>query len=172
MGFIKKLAVKSYTKELIAYINAVSKLNDDQVSQLLVCGVWLRSIMTVEKIIPTYETETSEFDPELNSYPITLRDIEHMIKLCGKKKLKFNEYALTIWVHTLRAILRPEINELAIELWKILMKNQKDFDRHLKMHKEEYIELGSSDEFINQTELYAKAILKVLPPKQLYRNSI
>ena len=172
MGFIRRLAVKGYTKKLTNLINVLSQASDEQVSQMLVYGVWLRAIMSVERILPTYETESGEFDPELHSYPITLRDIESMIKQCKKNRLNSKVLALSIWVHTLRAIIRPEINELAIKLWEILMRSPDNFDRLLKAHKEEDLELGNSVDFVNQTELYAKAILKALPPKQLYRNSI
>jgi len=172
MGFIRKLAVKNYAKELTNLINTLSQASDEQVSQLLVYGVWLRSIMLVEGVLPTFETESGEFDPELRAYPITLKDIESMIKQCKKHRLNSKVLALSIWVHTLRAIIRPEINELAVKLWEILMRSPNKFDHLLKAHKEEDLELGDSKEFVNQTEKYAKAIIKALPPKPLYRNDI
>jgi len=168
MGFIRRMAVKSYTNELTNLINALSQASEDQVSRLLVYGIWMRAIMSVEGILPSYETESGEFDPELHSYPITLKEIEGIIKQCKKMGLNSKVLALSIWVHTLRAIIRPEINELAIKLWKILMKSPDNFDLLLKEHKEEDIKMGKSADFVNKTYSYAKAILKVLPPKQLY----
>lgn len=172
MNFIRRLAVKGYTKELSNLINLLSQARDEQVSQFLIYGVWLRAIMSVEKLLPTYETESGEFDPELNSYPVTLREIESMIKQCKKNRLDSKVLALSIWVHTLRAIIRPEINELALKLWEILMRSPDNFDHLIISHKNEDIKLGNTVEFVNETELYAKAILKALPPKQLYRNNI
>lgn len=173
MGFIRRLAVRNYTKELTNLINVLTQANDEQISQLLVYSVWLRAIMEVEGIIlPAFKANSEEFDPELCCYPIMLRDIESMIKECKKRRLNSKVLALSIWVHTLRAIIRPEMNDLAVKLWKILIKSPENFDHLLTEHKEEDIELGKPENFVNQTLKYAKAILKVLPPKQLLENSI
>jgi hypothetical protein len=167
MGFIRRLAVRGYSKELKRMIDSFSKLNNEQIPDILVMAVWLRSTLDVEGNLPVIENDDGELNPELAAYPILLKGIQDWMSILLKKDLKFQYACLSIWVHTLRSILRPEISDLANRMWDILMTGNTNWDKVITKLRDEDIQSGVSHEMVLKIERHARAILKCLPPKQL-----
>jgi len=167
MGFLRKLAVKYYAKELANLVNILSRHDEDATSGFLVYGVWLRAIMELEGNLAAYELDNGELNPELHSYPIMEKELLEWIKLFEKKGDGVKAEVFKIWVHSLRAIMRPEISELAHKMWGILMRGSDNWDEKLKIHSEEYIRMGTPEDVVLRTVRHARAILNCLPPKQL-----
>ncbi len=108
MGLIRKIAVKSYLKELDNFISLLSDTNPEGLAQILIYSVWLRAMIEVEGNLPTIKGENGKLVPELNSYPIKLAGLEKWQSLMNKEKQNQKSLVLSIWVHTLRSIIRPE----------------------------------------------------------------
>lgn len=169
MGLIRKLAVRSYSKELEEMITMLTKMTKEQIGTVLIYSVWLRATMGVEGTLPEIKEDNGELNPELCAYPISLRNIEKMISLCNKKGLKHRAFGLSIWVHTLRSILRPEMSHLAIRMWEILMNSKSNWEVLLEQIRDDVIQSGSQHDFVINVEKHTRTILQTLPPKQLYQ---
>lgn len=167
MGFIRKLAVRGYSKELNRMIDILSNFNSEQVGKTLILGVWLRAGLEVEENLPTIENGNGNLLPELHSYPITIEAIEKWMSICNKEGLQGSSYALSIWVHTLRSIIRPELSKLANKMWDILMKSKPDWEMLISHTRDEDLQKGVSDDIVLKNERHARAILECLPPEQL-----
>ena len=76
MGFIRKLAVRGYSKELKQMIDDLSKLSTEQIANILIIAVWLRAMLNIEGNLPVIENEDGELNPELAAYPVLLKGIE------------------------------------------------------------------------------------------------
>jgi hypothetical protein len=113
MGFIRKLAVRGYSKDLKKLIYTLNSFPPEYVGQTLMLAVWLRAGLELEGSLPAIESKNGNLEPELHSYPITIGAIEKGISICNKKGLQGSSIALSIWVHTLRSIIRPELSILA-----------------------------------------------------------
>ncbi len=48
MGFIRKMAVRGYSKELKQMIEGLSKLSTEQIANILIMAVWFRSMLNIE----------------------------------------------------------------------------------------------------------------------------
>ena len=167
MGFIRKLAVREYSKELKQMIDDLSKLSTEQIATILIIAVWLRAMLNIEGNLPVIENEDGELNPELAAYPVLLKGIEGWISIFNKKGLQQRSFCFSIWVHTLRCILRPELSNLANKMWDILMRSRPNWESVLSQLRDGDIEHGISHNVVLSTERHAKAILKRLPPKQL-----
>lgn len=113
MGFIRKLAVRGYSKELKQIIDDLSKLSTEQIANILIMAVWFRAMLNIDGNLPVIENEDGELNPELTAYPILLKGIEEWISIFNKKDLQHRSFCFSIWVHTLRSIIRPELTDLA-----------------------------------------------------------
>jgi len=167
MGFIRKLAVRGYSKELKQMIDALSKLSSEQIGNILIMAVWFRAMLNIEGNLPVIENEDGELNPELIAYPILLKGIEEWISIFNKELLQDRSLCFSIWVHTLRSIIRPELSDLANRMWAILMQSKPHWESVLSQFRDEDIQNGISHDIVLSTERHAKAILKCLPPKQL-----
>ena len=167
MGFIRKLAVRGYSKELKQMIDDLSKLSTEQIANILIIAVWLRAMLNIEGNLPVIENEDGELNPELAAYPVLLKAIEAWISIFNKEGLQHRSFCFSIWVHTLRCILRPELSNLANRMWDILMRSRPNWENVLSKLRDGDIEHGISHDVVLSTERHAKAILKRLPPKQL-----
>ena len=169
MGLIRKLAVRGYSNELKQMINDLSKLSTEQIAIILIMAVWFRARLNIENIenLPGIENEDGELNPELTAYPILLEAVEEWISIFNKEGLQHRSFCFSIWVHTLRSIIRPELTDLANRMWGILMRSKPNWESVLTKFRDEDIQLGISHDEVLSTERHAKAILKCLPPKQL-----
>lgn len=167
MGLIRKLAVKGYSKELKQMLNDLSKLSTEQVARILIMAVWLRANLAIEGNLSTIENENGDLNPELHSYPIILKEIEEWISIYNKKGLQHRSFTFLIWVHTLRCIIRPELSDLAKQMWDILLRSKPNWERLVIEFRDGDIQAGIPHDEVVSTERYAKAILQCLPPKQL-----
>jgi len=167
MGLIRKLAVRGYSNELKKMINDLSKLSAEQIANILIIAVWFRAMLNIDGNLPAIENEDGELNPELAAYPILLKEIEKWISIYNKEGLQVRSFAFSIWVHTLRSIIRPELTDLANRMWDILMRSKPNWESVLTKLRDEDIQLGISHDAVLSTERHAKAILKCLPPKQL-----
>lgn len=169
MGLIRKLAVWGYSGELNKMIDTLSKLNNEQVATILIYSVWLRALLEVEGNLPTIKKDNGDIDPRLHSYPILLREIEKWVSITKKRGFESRSFALLIWVHTLRCIIRPELLDLTKKMWGVLMNGKENWERLLTQIRDEDIQSGVEEEKIFLAEKHAKDILELLPPKQLYQ---
>jgi len=167
MGLIRKLAVRGYSKELNTITDSLSKVGTEEVATILIYAVWLRATLQVERNLPTGENENGNLNPELHSYPIMLSETEKWVSFLNKKGQYTKSFALSIWVHTLRSIIRPELSNVARGMWSILINSKPNWERLLTRIRDEDMQLGISHDVVLKTENYAKAILQCLPPKQL-----
>lgn len=167
MGFIRKLAVRGYSKELKQMIDDLSKLSTEQIANILIVAVYFRAMLNIEGNLPVTENEDGGLNPELTAYPILLKGIEEWISIFDKKGLQVKSFCFSIWVHTLRSIIRPELSDLANRMWGILMRSKPNWESVLTQLRDEDIQHGISHDVVLSTERHAKAILKRLPPKQL-----
>ena len=172
MNIIRKLAVRSYRKELVELIDMLSKTSEDKVATFLVHSVWLRSILQNEGHINPYKridpsNINLDLEPELHAYPIMLMDFESVIKFLNKQGLTVKSLVLKLWVHTLRGIIRPELNREINNLWDLIIKSNRYWNEKLEGSYTEDIELGKENEFVDNTLKLSKEILKCLPPKQI-----
>jgi len=170
MGFIRKLAVRGYKKELNTMIKSLSQASTEQISIILVYSVWMRAMLEIERNITVVEEENATLQPELHSYPIKLGDIMEFMSVCDKEGHPTKSFALSIWVHTLRSIIRPKLTDLSKKMWGILMTSKPNWNRLLAQMRDKDLELGISQDLVLSTEKHAKAILQCLPPKQLSLN--
>lgn len=171
MGFIRKLAVKSYSKELSMMIDGLSKIDIEQIATILIYSVWLRATLEIERNLPVVEGVNGELDPELHMYPILLEAIQKWMSVLKKNGQETKSFSLSIWVHTLRSILRPELSLEGNRLWDILMSSKSYWEKFLTRIRDEDIQLGIQYEQVINTEKHARAILQCLPPKQLYQKA-
>ena len=167
MGIIRKLAVRGYSNELKQMINDLSKLSTEQVAHMLILAVWSRANLDIEGNLRATKNENGELNPELYSYPILLKEIEKWISIYNEKGFKGRSFAFSIWVHTLRSIIRPELSDIVNRMWDILMRSKPNWERVLTQFRDEDIRVGISHDEVLRTERHAKAILQCLPPKQL-----
>ena len=173
MDIIRKLAVKSYNKELSRLINTVQKWDEEKVAIFLIYSVWLRSILQIEghinalKHLDPQKSDT-DLDPELHAYPIMLGDFTNATNFFDKKGENSKSIVLRLWIHTLRSIIRPELNNEIKILWEIILKSKKYWDEKLDFIYNEDIQSGIEKQFVENTKDLSKKILDCLPPKQIY----
>ncbi len=167
MAFIRKLAVRGYSKELKQMINDLSKLSTEQIANILIMAVWFRAMLNIEGNLPAIENEDGELNPELTAYPILLKGIEEWISIFNKEGFQHRSFCFSIWVHTLRSIIRPELSDLVNQMWDILMRSKSNWESALTQFRDGDIQRGISHDVVLRTERHAKAILQCLPPKQL-----
>lgn len=158
--------------ELNQFADVLSKLDKKKLANFLASSVWIRSILQIEghinpmkRINPSFDD--FDLDPELHAYPIMLEDIEKLIRFLNKQDQKLKSLALTLWVHTLRAIIRPELNREINDLWQLIMTSKEHWNEEIKLMHEEDINLGIENDFVEKTARMAKKIIKCLPPKQI-----
>jgi hypothetical protein len=165
--------VKGYSHELDEFIESVSIKKKEQRAEIVVYGTWLRAILQLENRLPSISDETTGFYAELHSYPIMLSSLEQQIAFIQKnaERGEPKAFVLSIWVHTLRSILRPELQNLAIKMWDLLMEGKPFWSTYLKNQKDEDLQIGIEQNFVVQTERLSRAILEKLPPKQLYNKT-
>jgi len=174
MNIIRKLAVRSYRKNLIKFVDILSSLNEDKSATFLIYSVWLRSILQNEGHINPIKYLDSpniniDLEPELHAYPFMLKDFESTIRFLDKQGETSKSSALSLWVHTLRGIIRPELNDEIKNLWQLIIKSKRYWNEKLESIYKEDISLGIEKEFVENTLKLSKEIIKCLPPKQIYR---
>lgn len=172
MNFIRKLAVKSYRKELIQFTEMLSTLDKKKLANFLAYSVWIRSILQIEgHINPMRWIESScddvDLEPEFHAYPFMLKDIKQFIKFLNKQNQKSKSLSLMLWAHSLQAVIRPELNNEINSLWKLIMTSKKYWHEEIQLMYEEDISLGIEPNFVDKTAKMAKEIIKCLPPKQI-----
>ena len=173
MGLIRKLAIKGYEHELAKFIQLISGLSNEQLARFLVFGTWLRAILQSEGHLHFDKSEEIRFSEELHSFPIVLQNMERTIAFIKKEARGEDGEAkagvLSIWVHTLRSIIRAELNSQARAMWDHLLKGKPYWDRCLVDLRDEDLKIGMRPNTVAQTEKLSRAILQTLPPIQLYK---
>ncbi len=174
MNIIRKLAVRSYRKELIEFTDMLSRSNEENVAIFLVYSVWLRSILQNEGHINPFKRLDSsniniDLEPELHAYSFMLEDFVKIISFDDKQGETSKSLVLRLWVHTLRSIIHPELNDEIKKLWELIIKSKICWNEKLEIIYKEDIQLGIEKEFVENTLKLSKEILKCLPPKQIYQ---
>ena len=169
MELIRKESVGWYSREFSVMIETLDHLNTKQIAVVLINSVWLRAAMEIAGDLPALVGEKGALDPELHMYPPLLAGIQDRKFFLNLKEEEVKSFSLSIWVHTLRALLRPELLFLARRMWNTLMSSKPNWERALKQVREEDIRSGIPYDDVFKTERHAQAILKCLPPKKLVK---
>jgi hypothetical protein len=169
---LRDLAVKVYREELKSYIEALSAMEKSTVKGVLVLAVWQRATLQLEGLInPLARVDSIErepdLDPELKAYPLMLLDVEECMKFFDENGHTSRSFVIKVWLHTLRAIIRPEIAEDARKLWGVLEASVISWDDELEYLCSEDISLGVEESIAQNTLSLAKSIVALLPPMQL-----
>jgi hypothetical protein len=175
MNFIRKIAVKGYRKELIEYKIFVSDFGEKELADFLVYSVWLRSVLQIDGVINPFERVDSSYneidlEPELHAYPLMLMDFQQYIKILKKQKQTSKALVLELWVHTLRSIIRPELNSEIRTLWEIILSSERYWDESLKKMIDEEIQFGIDKQMVQRILKISKEILEKLPPKEILQK--
>ena len=172
MGIIRKLAVRSYRKELKNFIEILKefeKAGTKEVSNVLIFGIWIRAILEIDgSLHPFIRDEDGSIDPELHAYPILLGSMQKYATFYAKEDGHTGKWlGLSIWIHTLRGIIRPEIMPLIKQIWEMLMDSKSYWDESLKMIRNDDLRMGIEADTVNKVELHTKKLMSTLPPKEL-----
>jgi len=171
MNFIRNIAIKSYRKEMIHFTEILSKQETMQLAKFVAFSIWIRSMLQIEGHINPLrnhiETNGKNNSPELEAYPLMLKDIKKFIKILKNNRQTTKVAALQLWVHTLQAIIRPELNLEVVELWIVVMKVGEYLEDEIKLMRKEDLELGIEENLVQETADLASRIIKSLPPKQI-----
>lgn len=172
MGIVRKLAVRSYRKELKNFIELLKlcKRKDgiEGISTTLIFGIWVRAILDIEGLLHTFKEEDGSINPELHAYPMLLGSIQEQANFYANQPEHIGKYmGLLIWVHTLRGIIRPEIMPEVKQMWDIFMESKPCWDETLKMVRNEDLRTGGNADMVKKIEALTKKIINVLPPKEL-----
>ncbi|TKB25988.1 hypothetical protein FCL47_12955 [Desulfopila sp. IMCC35006] len=172
ISIIRKLAVRSYRKEIIKYTEMLSSLDEKRIANFFVFSVWIRSLLQMEgNINPmrhvTPSHEEIDLIPELHAYPFMLKDINDFIKICNNSKMPIKSLSLMLWIHTLRAVIHHELKKEINDIWALIMKSKKYWLEELALRCEEDINSGLDKKLIEGAATLAKEIFKCSPPKQI-----
>jgi hypothetical protein len=126
--------------------------------------------MEIAGDLPALVGKNGELDPELHMYPPVLAGIQDRVFSLNIKGEKIKSFSLSVWLHTLRALMRPELLLLARRMWNVLMSSKPNWERALKQSRDEAIRSGIPHDDVLKTERHAQAILQCLPPKQLVKS--
>lgn len=168
-----KEMIKSYKEEIC---NLTKLLNKPKFKKhrivFVVYSSWIRAILQIEghlnpmRIYP--ELTESDLNPELHEYPSMLREVEENMQFFEEKGQPQKAMLFELWLHTLRAIILPELKPQIIELWNLLLTSKEAWDEQLEHFTNEDIRLGIDREFVRKTRSLAGKILESLPPKEIY----
>ena len=89
----------------------------EQIPYVVIIAVWIRAGLDIEGNLPVSKNKDGELNPELSAYPILLKAMQGWIPVINKKGLQSAAFCFSIWVHTLRSIIRPELSDLANRMW-------------------------------------------------------
>lgn len=162
-NFIRKKAIKNYKKEARRLIDILSEFEKERLADYFIMSVWTRAGMQIEGHIkgPSGEKYIS---PKLSAYPILIPQFRKIVKAFSKRQLKTEATAMSIWLHSLRALLYySELKQELNELWKLLMSTKNLWEKYLeRFYNEDKQRLSS--EMLNDTYDLSKKILENLPP--------
>lgn len=167
MGIIRRMAVREYANEMKEYLYSLAETDNESVGVILIYSVWLRAMLEIENNLPTLVTNDGQINPQLSGYPILLREMKKWQKYFNKNGHKSKSFVLNIWVYSLRAIIRPEVAPIAVEMWKLLMRSQQYWDQLIETIKNEDRQLGVRDDKLEKVENHARNILHTLPPNRI-----
>ena len=169
MKLIRKESVGWYSREFSVMIETLDHLNTKQIEVVLINSVWLIATMEIGGDLPALVKENGALDPELRMYAPLLSGIQDQKFFLNMKEEAVKSFSFSVWVHTLRSFMRPELLFLARRMWNILMSSKPNWERALKQVREEDIRSGIPHDNVLKTERHAQAILKCLPPKKLVK---
>lgn len=171
MGLIRKLAVRSYRKELINFIETLKIFKSSgvkEVSNVLIFGIYTRAILELDGFLYNTKEEDGSIVPELIAYPLQLDSVQRHVNSYAKEGGHEGKVVgLAVWLHTLRGTIRPEIMPLVREMWDMLMEGKSYWDESLKTFRNEDLRLGIDADTINKVEAHTRKIMSTLPPKEL-----
>lgn len=171
MGIIRKLAVKSYRKELRNFIETLKdfeKSGTKELSNVLVYGIYTRAILEIDGFLYTLKDNDGNIDPELHAYPLQLDSMQRYVNFYTKEGGHEGKVlGLLVWVHTLRGSIRPEIMPLVKQMWDMIMESKSYWDESLKTFRNEDLRMGIDADTIKKVEAHTRKIMGTLPPKEL-----
>ena len=171
MGIIRKLAVRSYRKELrnsIETLKTLEKVGVREASKTLIYGIYTRAILEIDGFLYTLKDDDGNIDPELHAYPLQLDSMQRYVNVYTKEGGHEGKVlGLLVWVHTLRGTIRPEIMPLVKQMWEMIMESKPYWDESLKIFRNEDLRRGIEADTINKIEALTKKIMSTLPPKEL-----
>lgn len=171
MGIIRKLAVRSYHKELINFIETLKtfkSFGEKEVSNVLIFGIYTRAILELDGFLYTTREDDGSIVPELIAYPLQLEAVQRYVNFYAKEGGHEGKVVgLAVWLHTLRGTIRPEIMPLVREMWEMIMESKSYWDESLKTFRNEDLRSGIDVDTVNKVEAHTRKIMSTLPPKEL-----
>jgi hypothetical protein len=169
MELMRRESIGWYSSEFSVMIETLDRLTTKQITAVLIYSVWIRAAMEIAGDLPALVGGTGELDPELHMYPPLLAGIQDRVFFLNMKGEEIKSFSLSVWVHTLRSLMRPELLLLARRMWNILMASKPNWETALKQMREEDVRSGIPHDDVLKTERHAQAIFKSLPPKKLVK---
>lgn len=166
--FIHKRAIKIYKGEIESFIDNLSRLNQEELSELFIYSVWTRAGLQNEGFF-VFPDGSTNLSPQLTAYPIMIEQFDCPIKHLRKKGRNTEAAFLSIWVHTLRGLLNSELSSEVDRLWVILMTTKNSWEKYLNKFYTEDISSGVDPKLCEKTQALSKEILKYLPPKHSWK---
>jgi hypothetical protein len=164
MGPFRKLAVKRYSKELSETIEALSALEPGALAYALARAVWLRARLEANGDLPAFAGRGEAGGGQGCCDADELKKAEKLLWFFDRRKHRDKALAMSIWVHTLRSELRPELAELAERMWALLMASAADWEESLARLRDEDLGRGIPLDTVEKTEAHAREIVSSLPP--------
>ncbi|MCA9346819.1 hypothetical protein KC960_04985 [Candidatus Saccharibacteria bacterium] len=141
MGFIRKSAIKSYKRELSAFNSMIEDVDDRELADLFVFGLWTRAGMQVEGSISLPGNEPYLM-PELVAYPILQGQFQGIMKAFQKKGLIREGNSMLFWIFSCRALLyREELKDEINFMWSRVLETKAHWDELLTDIEEENTEI-------------------------------
>lgn len=161
-NFIHKNVVKIYKRQLVTLSADLSTRSPKEVSDFLIYAVWTRAGLQTDGHIKFFKNEVYP-SPKLIYTPQLLLDFKKIVDIFNKKNLNFQAASMSLWVHTIRAILNPELKNDINNLWAILINSKKYWnDSLLALYNEDKNKID--EKLLNLTLKLSREILKNIPP--------
>ncbi len=164
--FIRNAAVKGWSKELDQFLAMYEDQTRTQQADYFIYSVRTRAGLQLEGILGFPEGSRNN-EPELMAYPIMSSQFEKVIDHFNQNGPTTEAACLSIWLHTLRSFLYPELKPSVGRLWSIILSTKDLWPEMLQYHYKLDVADGSiNKEKLRDTYGLATTILKTLPPHE------
>ncbi len=169
--FVRSGAVKSWSKELDAFLEWYASQSRDMQADYFIYAVRTRAGFQHEGMF-TLPDSTKNIEPELMAYPIMIDQFQKFIDHFNGSGNHTEAACLSIWVHTLRSFLYPELQPAIDRLWHTIMLTKDLWPEMLKQHYQKDVAEGLDTDLLKNTYGLSVAILKTLPPQNARGNNV
>jgi len=162
-----KDAGKSYLRELIEFTNICKSFEKEELAAFFVSSVWTRAGMQCEGIF-TYLNGEKNICSKLSDYPIMLLQFEKIIEKFSNNGFHAEAAAMSIWTHTLKAIINSyETTSEYMDLWNLLISTKIFWEQKL-MNLYDDDKNRVDPQLLKDTLVLFREIINELPPNIKY----